>query len=91
MVQGNNDNVNGLQTTNYNVNDNGSKYDKGKQVEFIADRIIQKLSANEKSRPFFCKVAYKLPEATIWNNVESALKGRNPVGLFIYLCKRDGV
>lgn len=92
MSKGNNviDNVNGIQGNNYNVNDN-DRYDKGKSIEIIADRLLEKLGAQPASRPFMCKVAYRLPEATIWSNVEQALKGRNPVGLFIYLCKRDGV
>lgn len=92
MGQGNNviDNVNGVQGNNYNVIDN-DKYDKSKSVEIVADKLLERLGAKIESRPFMCKVAYKLPEATIWNNVELALKGRNPIGLFIYLCKRDGV
>lgn len=78
---------------NNNYNDNESKYDKSKAVEAIADRLMDKLPATPKSRPFFCKVAYKLPEAKIWANCEVALspKSKNPMGLFIFLCKRDGV
>ncbi len=92
MTQGNNDidNVNVVLTNNYNDIDNG-KYEKSKSVEMIADRLIEKLGCKSESRPFMCKVAYKLSEARIWDNVEQALKGRNPMGLFIYLCKRDGV
>jgi hypothetical protein len=91
MYRVNNDIVNVVRTSNYNVNDNGNKYDKAKSVELIADRLLLQLNCQENSRPFLCKVAYKLSEAKIWDNVEQALKGRNPMGLFIYLCKRDGV
>lgn len=79
-----------LKNTNYNVNDNG-KYAKSRKVEAIADQLLEKLSLSSESRDFMLKTAWKLPEATIWNNVEQAKKGKNPVGLFIFLCKRDGV
>lgn len=84
------DNVNVSLKTNYNDIDNG-RYDKSKIVEMTADRLIEKLGAKQESRPFMCKVAWKLSEARIWDNVDQALKGKNPMGLFIWLCKRDGV
>lgn len=92
-MQDNNVNVNGgYKPHNYNVNDNG-KYERARQVEFIADSLVDKFALTEESRPFMCKVAYKLSEARIWENYEKATaKGSmNPVGLFIWLCKRDGV
>lgn len=76
--------------TNYNVNDN-DKYAKSRKVEMIADRLLAKLNLNSSSRNFMLKAAWKLPEATLWGHVEQAEKGKNPVGLFIFLCKRDGV
>lgn len=85
-----NDNVIGVRTNNYNDIDNG-RYDKGKQVEFVADKLQQRLGMKKKSRPFLCKAAYKLSEARLWDNCDQALKGKNPAGLFIWLCKRDGV
>ncbi len=91
-------NVNGFLTTNSNDIDNGNgKYDKAKKVEYIADRLIEKFKLDKKSRPFMCKVAYKLSEARIWDHYEHATSSKdgkpitNPVGLFIWLCKRDGV
>lgn len=92
MSQGNNDidNVNVSEKPNYNDIDNG-RYDKGKQVEAFADRLLGKLDMKAESRPFLCKAAYKLSEARLWDNCEQALKGKNPAGLFIWLCKRDGV
>lgn len=97
-MQNNNDivNVNGFLTTNSIDIDNG-KYDKAKKVEYIADRLVDKFGLNEKSRPFMCKVAYKLNEARIWEHYEHVTNPadgkliNNPVGLFIWLCKRDGV
>lgn len=76
-----------------NVNDNvlGEKYRKGRNVEVIADALMAKLRAKPESRPFMCKVAWKLSDVRIWYNLEAAQKGHNPIGLFIYLCKRDGV
>ncbi len=70
-----------------------NKYDKARQVDRVADRLMDKLKANESSRPFLCKVAWKLSENTIYNNLEAATspKSKNPMGLFIYLCKKDGV
>ena len=86
-------------THNYNgFNDNDAKnrrYEQGKKVEWIADELIKKFNADQKSRPFFCKVAWRLSEARIWYNAEQATKPNakitNPLGLFIYLCKRDGI
>jgi hypothetical protein len=79
-----------LKNTNYNVNDN-DKYAKSRKVEVIADNLLEKLNLDVGSRSFMLKAAWKLPEATLWNHVEQARKGKNPVGLFIFLCKRDGV
>ncbi|MGH2612373.1 MAG: hypothetical protein ACRDFB_04925 [Rhabdochlamydiaceae bacterium] len=93
MENVNNDIVNGYKklTSNYNDIDNVNKYSKGKNVDLIANRVTEKLGATAESRAFLCKAAWKLSEARIFNNVELAQRGRNPMGLFIYLCKRDGV
>lgn len=99
-MKDNNDNVNvnGLvQTPNYNDNVNG--YDRARRVEQIADELLKKFELDEGSRGFMCKVAYKLSEARIWQHYEKVTaapkKGArpiaNPVGMFIWLCKRDGV
>lgn len=79
-----------LKNTNYNVNDN-DKYAKSRKVEILADSLLDKLNLGPGSRPFMLKAAWTLSEATLWNNVEVAKKGTNPPGLFIFLCKRDGV
>ncbi len=84
-----NDNENVVLTSNYNVND--SKYERSRRVETIADQLLDKLGLDINSRKFMCKIAWRLPEVSIWNNLEKAAKGKNRVGLFIYLCKRDMV
>lgn len=93
MTHGNNvnDNENQKLKTNDIDNDRDQTMDRSKQVDLIADRIATKLGAKTESRPFLCKVAWTQPEHRIWGNVEQALKGKNPMGLFIYLSKRDGV
>lgn len=93
-----NDNVNGFVKTN-NYNDNVNGYDRARQVERIADELLRKFNLDESSRGFMCKVAYKLSEARIWQHYEKvtappkpgARPIANPVGMFIWLCKRDGV
>lgn len=92
MMTSNNDIDNEIvgTTSNYNDIDNvNDKYARSKKVETIADELLTKLGAKQESRPFLCKVAWNLSESRIWQNCESALKGNNPMGLFIYLCKRD--
>ncbi len=75
-----------------NHNNDNVRYSKAKRVEMIADRLVEKLG-NSEFRPFYCKVAYKLNEARIWELLESAttIKKGNPAKLFSWLCKRDGV
>lgn len=91
MWHGNNVNDNGSQKlkNNDNVNDRG--VERSKQVDMVVDKLAQRLGAGAESRLFLCKAVWTLPEHRIWGNLEQALKGRNPMGLFIYLSKRDGV
>lgn len=67
--------------------------EKARKVEIIADDLVEKLNAKIESRPFMCKVAWRLPEHRIYMILEQAQSPevKNPIGLFIYLCKRDGV
>lgn len=79
-----NDNVVNILTNNDNVNiDNDSN-----KVDFIAQKLVTELN-NPDARIFYCKVAWKLPEAKIWSNLELAKKGRSPQKYFSWLCKRD--
>lgn len=71
-------------------NDNDRKFDRSKKVEYIADKLVETFN-NKQFRGFYCKVAWKLSEARIWDNVEQSQKGTSPARLFTYLCKRDGV
>lgn len=79
---------------NYNVNDNVKTNVNLKrspnQVDAIADRIMMKLRADDSSRGFYCKVAWRLSEAIINKNLEIALRSdRSPQRYFTWLCKRD--
>lgn len=58
------------------------------KADGIASVLVEKLRSPE-SYKFYCKVAYKLPESRIWQNYESAMKGKNPGGLFNWLCRKD--
>lgn len=81
-------------TSNNNSNDivTNDKYARARKVENIADTLLEKLGLDVTSRPFMCKVALRLSEARIWDNLEQAQKAtKSKPGLFIYLCKRDGV
>src|SRR6478752_543861 len=80
---GNNDNVSSIELIN--VIDN-EKYTKrpGKstrEIDNIADQLVE-CFANPGARSYYCKVAQRLSEATIWNNVEIAKRGRAPVRYF---------
>lgn len=79
----NNDNVN----NSFNNNDIDNVV-KSKQVDLIADKLVLALK-NPAARAYYCKVAYKLSEHQIWNNLESSAKGKSPAKLFTWLCQRD--
>lgn len=74
-------------TVNNNLN-NTDTVAKSKQVDLIADKLVLALN-NPDRRAYYCKVAYKLSEAQIWNNLEQSAKGRSPAKLFTWLCQRD--
>ena len=86
-----NENVNVVSTSNYN-HINNDKYARAKKVEEIADQLVAKYR-NPDSRDFYCKVAWRLSEARIWQHYESTMKVKkgSPAKLFTWLCKRDGV
>lgn len=77
-----------------NVNDNVKKTLKNNvivnesEVNLIASKLSDKLN-NPNGRLFYCKVAWQLPEAQIWSNLELALTGRDPKRYFSWLCKRE--
>lgn len=82
---------NAIYKVNNNVNneDNGSNVKFIKRADRIADQLEAKLGGGEKSRPFYCKVAYELTEGSIFSNLELALKGRSPQRYFTWLCKKS--
>jgi hypothetical protein len=79
---------NPITMSNNNVN---VTYDRAKVVDAIVDKLEAGLNAKPESRAFLCKAAWRLSEARIWLNYEKSLMGTNPMGLFIWLCKKDGV
>lgn len=60
------------------------------KVEEIATALVEKLGSH-RSWEFYCKVAKRIPEYRIWNNLEQANgKGiQNPGGYFNFLCRKD--
>lgn len=64
--------------------------DKSKKVDVIAEQLVQ-IFNNPRRYKYYCKVAWKLPESIIWNNVESTkAKGvTDPARLFTFLCERN--
>jgi hypothetical protein len=70
-------NVNNVKTTKHKNNVNN--------VRAIAMRLSEKLK-DDHSHDYFLKVAWHLPEATIWNNLEQAQTGKNPRAYFTFLC-----
>ncbi len=74
-----------------NNNDNVEGYSRARTVDQIVDKLEAGLNSKPDSRPFLCKAAWKLSEARVWLNYEKAITGKNPMGLFIWLCKKDGV
>jgi len=84
-----NDNVKPeIKTTMSMNNDN---VDKSKVVDMIALRLIEKWGVDKANywAPM-CNIAWKLPEHLIWDHYDAAQKGKNPMGLFMWLCKRSG-
>ena len=59
------------------------------KADIIADKLEVALKGGAESRAFYCKVAYKLPEYQIWNNLEQASRGNYPQKYFTWLCKKD--
>lgn len=84
IARRNNVNDNGFLNRNNNDND----IDRAKRVDYIADKLVSHFSSPE-SRGFYCKIAWKLPENKIWLNLEKSASGKNPAGLFNWLCSKD--
>ena len=58
------------------------------------DRIADKLEAmfgtqTPSRRPYYCKVAWQLPEGTVWQLAEQAQHGRAPAKLFSWLTRYE--
>ena len=92
----NNDNDNEyFSKKNINVNENNvanneskkANYERSRAIDIIALDLCDKLE-NRDSYKFYCKIAWRLQPSVIYNNLEQALKGREPAKLFTYLCKK---
>ena len=85
----NNDNVSSIELIN--VIDNVKYFKRpGKsttEVDTIANQLVE-CFANPGARSYYCKVALRLSEATIWNNVEVAKRGRTPTRYVTWLCQK---
>lgn len=79
-------NVNEVNKLTNNVNDNGGRTEA--EVNAIAQKLVEKLG-NPGARLFYCKIAWKLPESTIWRRLETAESGKNPAKYFSWLCSRE--
>lgn len=77
-------NVNNVKSINTNNVNNVINH---RKVEETAQKLVHKFNSPQ-SYKFFCFVAYKLPESIIWQNYESAVKGKNPPALFNWLCRK---
>ena len=63
-----------------------------REVDYKADLIMKKLGVGTTYREFYCKVVWKLPEATVNAHLEKAIaKGKDPAKYFTWLVKREGV
>lgn len=82
----NNDIDNVKKRLNNNVNDNVART--SRQVDEIADRVMEKLQTKD-NRAFYCKVGWRLSEALIYSNLEVALSGNDPQRYFTWLCNRQ--
>lgn len=58
------------------------------QVRLIANKIATELN-NQSRLKYYYKIAWKLPESVIWNNLEQAKTGRNPQRYFSWLCQQS--
>lgn len=75
-----------------NVNVKEDRYKKAAMIEHeLVPKLAKILKSDEGSLEFLYKCFWKLPEWKIWHNAEIACKGRNPMALFIHLCKKDGI
>ena len=81
-------NDNDIERFNLNLTLDNDIDNKDRRVESIARQLVSKFGS-DKSYEFYCKVSYKLSESQIWTNYEKAQRGKNPGGLFNYLCRKD--
>ena len=59
-----------------------------REVDQIADRLVATFG-NPERQLYYCRVAWRLSEATIWRSAEQASRGREPAKLFTWLVQQE--
>ena len=59
-----------------------------RSVDAIADKLVHTFD-NPDRRRYYCRVAWRLPEGTIWRLAEQAQNGHSPAKLFTALCQEE--
>lgn len=57
------------------------------EIDHMADQLVE-LFNNPGYRSYYCKVAAALSTGTIQNNIELAMRGREPARYFSWLCTK---
>jgi hypothetical protein len=61
-----------------------------RQVDMLADKLEALFGHQTPSRrPYYCKLAWQLPEGLIWQLAEQAQRGRQPARLFSWLTSKE--
>ena len=81
-----------MKTTNINSNANAKKFHRNYNSNSNTNISRDKYAKSKQIENIYCKVFWKLPEATVWQLAETALEAKQTPGrLFTYLCKKAGV
>jgi hypothetical protein len=56
------------------------------EVRNLAQQLCDKLAAQDNFQ-YYCKVAWHLSEAQIWQNYEASLYARSPCAVFYRICE----
>lgn len=69
-------------------NVDNSAFNRAEDVEKIVHNLVITFGSEDSYR-FYCKVAYALSEQRIKRLIAQSLNGKNPGGLFNWLCRRE--
>jgi hypothetical protein len=84
-------NIGELLNTSVSVNNTKLKNTNTKTLTLVtqtAGKLVNRLN-NPTRYELYCKYAWNIPENILWNNLEMAETGKNPVRLFTWLCERS--